>query len=353
VGQFTAAGTGLSGSAAYEPFGKVTASTAMQGSLGFQSEWTDAQTKRVNMHARWYSPDTGQFDSRDTAGVPNRHSYAGNNPLTTQDPTGHWDTDGSWDFVGGFGTPGSDHPYGFVGGLPQDTDNGFQAYVNNLPRRAATRAFQKFLADLGGDKLPDCLRKMTKKVRGQLDALCEMAGIRRIRRIRFHDLRHSTATLLLEQGVELVTIKDLLGHAQIYTTADTYPHVRLRLQRDAIEAMGNALDPGDHPATTKRLIGEGHRPITKQLDLALLMAIRSNLAVEQHLPWWRVRLRTFDLVRELAPLTFDDGVDQAEFGLKLGGFGLVVNEGRAEIIRSRRVGSGRHRAPTPTRRPQS
>ncbi|MFE9454567.1 tyrosine-type recombinase/integrase [Streptomyces sp. NPDC006739] len=74
-----------------------------------------------------------------------------------------------------------------------------------------------------------------------------------LRRIRFHDLRHSTATLLLEQGVDLVVIKELLGHAHIGVTAGVYAHVRLRLQRDAIDALGHALggqddDPDDPPA---------------------------------------------------------------------------------------------------------
>ncbi|MFI5759271.1 tyrosine-type recombinase/integrase [Streptomyces sp. NPDC051569] len=78
-----------------------------------------------------------------------------------------------------------------------------------------------------------------------------------LRRIRFHDLRHSTATLLLEQGVELVVIKELLGHAHIGVTATVYAHVRLRLQRDAIDLLGNTLrnpseptirpDDGDKP----------------------------------------------------------------------------------------------------------
>ncbi|WP_328320326.1 tyrosine-type recombinase/integrase [Streptomyces sp. NBC_00388] len=79
----------------------------------------------------------------------------------------------------------------------------------------------------------------------------------RLRRIRFHDLRHSTATLLLEQGVELVVIKELLGHAHIGVTATVYAHVRIRLQRDAINLLGHALrnpteitgrpDDGDEP----------------------------------------------------------------------------------------------------------
>jgi site-specific recombinase XerD len=74
-----------------------------------------------------------------------------------------------------------------------------------------------------------------------------------LRRIRFHDLRHSTATLLLEQGIDLVVIKELLGHAHIGVTAGVYAHVRLRLQRKAIDTLGNALaaqddGPDDPPA---------------------------------------------------------------------------------------------------------
>ncbi len=79
----------------------------------------------------------------------------------------------------------------------------------------------------------------------------------RLRAIRFHDLRHSTATLLLEQGVELVVIKELLGHAHIGVTATVHAHVRLRLQRDAIDLLSRTLgkppeattepDDGDDP----------------------------------------------------------------------------------------------------------
>ncbi|MCZ7458964.1 site-specific integrase [Streptomyces sp. WMMC940] len=78
-----------------------------------------------------------------------------------------------------------------------------------------------------------------------------------LRRIRFHDLRHSTATLLLEQGVELVVIKELLGHARIGVTATVYAHVRLRLQRDAINTLSTALDG---PANDKSAHDDGDDP---------------------------------------------------------------------------------------------
>ncbi|MEU9948819.1 LamG-like jellyroll fold domain-containing protein [Streptomyces sp. NPDC047939] len=98
VGQFTADGEALTGSTTYSPFGKVEESTGMVGHLGYQSGWTDPETAKVNMAARWYSPETGQFNSRDTVGMnplptsvsANRYAYADQNPMTATDPTGHW-----------------------------------------------------------------------------------------------------------------------------------------------------------------------------------------------------------------------------------------------------------------------
>ncbi|WAX79995.1 tyrosine-type recombinase/integrase [Streptomyces sp. KMM 9044] len=86
------------------------------------------------------------------------------------------------------------------------------------------------------------------------NTLLRKAGLRRI---RFHDLRHSTATLLLEQGVELVVIKELLGHAHIGVTATVYAHVRLRLQRDAIDTLSSALDG---PTVAKTVSADGDEP---------------------------------------------------------------------------------------------
>lgn len=58
---------------------------------------------------------------------------------------------------------------------------------------------------------------------------------------RFHDLRHSAASLLLAQGVHPRTIMELLGHPQISLTIDTYTYVKPEVMRDAAERMEAAL----------------------------------------------------------------------------------------------------------------
>lgn len=62
--------------------------------------------------------------------------------------------------------------------------------------------------------------------------------------IRFHDLRHSAASLLLALNIHPRVVMELLGHSQISLTMDTYSHVVPDLLRDAVDKLGNALSRG-------------------------------------------------------------------------------------------------------------
>ena len=59
--------------------------------------------------------------------------------------------------------------------------------------------------------------------------------------IRFHDLRHTAASLLIEQGVMLVQVSKLLGHEKISTTVDIYGHLSKESKKESVEAMGKLL----------------------------------------------------------------------------------------------------------------
>ena len=58
---------------------------------------------------------------------------------------------------------------------------------------------------------------------------------------RFHDLRHTAATLLLAMGVDPRTIMQTLGHSQISLTMNTYAHVLPALQAEAAAKMNTIL----------------------------------------------------------------------------------------------------------------
>ena len=60
--------------------------------------------------------------------------------------------------------------------------------------------------------------------------------------MRFHDLRHSAATLLLSMGVHPKIVSEMLGHTQIGITLDLYSHVTATMQREAVEAFEELLD---------------------------------------------------------------------------------------------------------------
>ncbi len=59
--------------------------------------------------------------------------------------------------------------------------------------------------------------------------------------LRFHDLRHTCATLLLREGVNVKVVSEMLGHASITITLNTYSHVLPDMQDSAADAMEAAL----------------------------------------------------------------------------------------------------------------
>jgi integrase len=61
------------------------------------------------------------------------------------------------------------------------------------------------------------------------------------KKTRFHDLRHACATLLLSRSVHPRIVQELLGHATISITLDTYSHVLPGMGDQAADAMDDAL----------------------------------------------------------------------------------------------------------------
>jgi integrase len=78
--------------------------------------------------------------------------------------------------------------------------------------------------------------------RRQLGPILAEAGLPPI---RFHDLRHTAATMLLRRGVNPKIVSEMLGHANISITLDTYSHVTPDMQQAAAGAMDDVLRSED------------------------------------------------------------------------------------------------------------
>ena len=69
----------------------------------------------------------------------------------------------------------------------------------------------------------------------QFHKLLDEAGLPKM---RFHDLRHSMATILLAAGVHPKIVQERLGHSNIAVTMDTYSHVLPSMQQDVARKLG-------------------------------------------------------------------------------------------------------------------
>jgi integrase len=88
-----------------------------------------------------------------------------------------------------------------------------------------------FSSPSGGAISPDSVLHMLHRV-------LKRAGLEKI---RYHDLRHTFATLALQNGVDIKTLSGMLGHYSAGFTLDTYAHVTTTMQRDAADKVGGFL----------------------------------------------------------------------------------------------------------------
>lgn len=79
---------------------------------------------------------------------------------------------------------------------------------------------------------PDCIGRLHKN-------LLKKAGI--TENIPFHGLRHTFATLAIQQGIDAKTVSSILGHYSAGFTLDTYTHVTGEMQKDAAQRMGSFI----------------------------------------------------------------------------------------------------------------
>ena len=127
---------------------------------------------------------------------------------------------------------------GIVTEAPLKTKNAYRTVVIGEDAIDILKQQKKKTADeyvfpspTGGPLSPDSVLNMLHRV-------LERAGLPKV---RFHDLRHTFATLAIQNGVDIKTVSGMLGHFSAGFTLDTYAHVTTPALKEAANTMGNVL----------------------------------------------------------------------------------------------------------------
>lgn len=129
--------------------------------------------------------------------------------------------------------------------LPEDVTAELKRWKarQNQERLALGEAYQDnglvFATELGTPIEPRNFNRVFYRLR-------EKAGIGK--NVNLHALRHSYATRLLERGVRLKVVQELLGHSKYSLTADVYSHVAPELKREAVAVLNGTLRVKKNPA---------------------------------------------------------------------------------------------------------
>ena len=111
-----------------------------------------------------------------------------------------------------------------------------QIQENNkkLYKKSYNSKYKEYLCvdNLGNIIAPDFITKHFKRLLKNSD----------LKMIRFYDLRHSCASLLLERGITLKEIQAWLGHSNFNTTANIYAHLDTNVKQKSANVLSNILN---------------------------------------------------------------------------------------------------------------
>lgn len=112
---------------------------------------------------------------------------------------------------------------------------------NNWKRLVGESFIDRDLVICTGDGNMQDPRNLTRVMKRILDSL-------NVPRIRFHDLRHTHASILISEGVDVVRISDRLGHSNPKITLEYYAHLLPDATDEVADIFHNALQiPSDVP----------------------------------------------------------------------------------------------------------
>ncbi len=145
--------------------------------------------------------------------------------------------------------------------------DGLRAFVRLVaePVEVALRLRQKAYALKHGTEPPDMVFP------SRLGTLLDDANVRHIfkrvlekaelHQIRFHDLRHTFASLLIQQGESLAYVKEQMGHSSIQVTVDVYGHLVPGGNRTAVDRLDD-VQPSATPVQPEQKIAVGEKRVS-------------------------------------------------------------------------------------------
>ena len=125
-------------------------------------------------------------------------------------------------------------------------------------------------------------------VRKRLQIILERAGCKRV---RFHDLRYTFATISLEHGMDIKTLSAIIGHISSRTTLNIYTHITDEMQENAAVSIDQGIAKAELPKKrqeepTERKPFTPYQPERRRTGTGYLKQIKEDLWEGRYSPVW-------------------------------------------------------------------